>query len=352
MGLLQGRHFKSGLALVGVLAVTMLVVAGCTRAQAVGGTSVPEKTEVAVLVTPPQVPPPVARKGPALVKVELETVEKRARLADGVEYDYWTFNGTVPGPLIRVREGDTVELVLKNLPESRVAHSIDLHAVTGPGGGAVATQVSPGQSKGFRFKALKPGLYVYHCATAPVPQHIANGMYGLILVEPEAGLPKVDKEFYVMQGEIYTQGKFGEPGPQKFSLQGMLDEEPQYVVFNGAVGAIAGDQALRARVGEKVRIYFGVGGPNLTSSFHVIGEIFDEVHQEGAAEATHSIQTTYVPAGGATWVDFRVEVPGTYVLVDHSLSRLLKGAAGHLVVEGEAAPHIFEPLQPGVAASH
>ncbi len=352
MKLLQRWHVKSGLVLVGVLAVAALVVVGCTKAQATGSSSTPSRTEVATLVPPPQVPPPIARKEPALVKVELETVEQRARLADGVEYDYWTFNGTVPGPMIRVRQGDTVEIVLKNLPESRVAHSIDLHAVTGPGGGAVATQVSPGQSKGFQFKALKPGLYVYHCATAPVPHHIANGMYGLILVEPEAGLPSVDKEFYVMQGEVYTEGKLGEAGVQKFSLQSMLDENPQYVVFNGAVGSITGEKALTARVGEKVRIYFGVGGPNLTSSFHVIGEIFDEVHQEGAAEATHSIQTTYVPAGGATWVDFQVEVPGTYVLVDHSLSRLLKGAAGHLVVEGEAAPGIFQPLQPGVAANH
>lgn len=352
MKLLQRWHVKSGLLLVGVLAVAALVVVGCTKAQATGNSGTPDRTEIATLVPPPQVPPPIARKEPALVKVELETVEQRARLADGVEYDYWTFNGTVPGPMVRVREGDTVEIVLKNSPESRVAHSIDLHAVTGPGGGAVATQVSPGQSKGFQFKALKPGLYVYHCATAPVAQHIANGMYGLILVEPEAGLPSVDKEFYVMQGEVYTQGKLGEAGVQKFSLQSMLDENPQYVVFNGAVGSITGEKALTARVGEKVRIYFGVGGPNLTSSFHVIGEILDEVHQEGAAEATHSIQTTYVPAGGATWVDFQVEVPGTYVLVDHSLSRLLKGAAGHLVVEGEAAPGIFEPLQPGVAASH
>jgi nitrite reductase (NO-forming) len=261
-----------------------------------------------------------------------------------VDYTFWTFGGTVPGSFIRVRVGDTVELTLKDSPQARSAHSIDLHAVTGPGGGAVYTPVAPGQSKTFRFKALNPGLYVYHCATSLIPQHISNGMYGLILVEPAAGLPKVDKEFYVMQGELYTEGGRDAKGLQTFSLQKMVDENADYVVFNGAVGALTGDNALQANVGEKVRIYFGVGGPNLISSFHVIGEIFDEVHMEGAAEASHNVQTTLVPTGGAAWVDFLVEVPGTYTLVDHSLGRLLKGAAGQLKVSGADAPHIFSPV--------
>jgi nitrite reductase (NO-forming) len=336
---------------IGALALVVVAMVACGKAQA-EDTRLPSKTEVAQLVSPPQVPAPITRKEAALVRVELETSHQRAMLADGVEYDFWTFNGSVPGPMIRVREGDTVEIHLKNPADTRVAHSIDLHAVTGPGGGAVATQVSPGQDKAFRFKAMNPGVYVYHCAAAPVPQHIANGMYGLIVVEPKAGLPRVDKEFYVMEGDFYTTGKFGEKGLQKFSMEHMVAEHPEYVLFNGSVGALTGEHALKARVGDKVRIFFGVGGPNLASSFHVIGEIFDEVHQEGATEATRNIQTTYVPAGGATWVDFTVNVPGTYVLVDHSLGRLMKGAAGHLVVEGGEALHIFQPLQPGTATSH
>ena len=322
--------------------VTVFAVAACATGADEGP---PTLTEVAALLPPPQVPPPINRDEPALVKIRLETTERIGTLANGVEYPYWTFNGTVPGPVLRVREGDTIELTLSNPEESRVAHSIDLHAVTGPGGGATLTQVAPGKSKTFSFKALNPGVFIYHCATPVIAQHIANGMYGMIIVEPKEGMTKADKEFYVVQGEMYTQGERGEPGLQEFSLDKMLSEDADYVVFNGAVGAITGDNGLEADVGDKVRIYFGVGGPNLTCSFHVIGEIFDEVHQEGASEAARNVQTTLVPSGGAAWVDFDVEVPGTYLLVDHSLGRLLKGAAGHLHVRGEQAPDVYKAVE-------
>ncbi len=341
----QGRtSITVAFKMIGLMVMALGLVA-CSQAAAKDNgktdTSVPSKQETAQLLAPPAVPPALNRDEPALVKVNLETTEVVSTLADGVEYRYWTFNDTVPGPIIRVRDGDTVELTLANNADSRAAHSIDLHAVNGPGGGAAVTQVSPGKSKTFTFRALNPGVYVYHCATPVIPQHIANGMYGLIIVEPKEGLPEVDKEFYVMQGDMYTLGDTGEPGLQEFSLDKMVDEDADYVVFNGSVGAITGENALTASVGETVRIYFGVGGPNLTSSFHVIGEIFDEVHQDGAMEAAHNVQTTLVPSGGATWVDFKVDVPGTYLLVDHSLGRLLKGAAGHLTVGGDQSPHIF-----------
>ncbi|MBI3330324.1 MAG: nitrite reductase, copper-containing, partial [Nitrospinae bacterium] len=300
----------------------------------------------AALLPPPFVPPPIGRRSPAKVLVDLETIEKRAPLADGVEYDFWTFGGTVPGPFLRVRVGDTIELRLKNASDSKFPHSIDLHAVTGPGGGATLTQTAPGQAMAFQWKALNPGLYVYHCATPLVPHHVANGMYGLILVEPEGGLPPVDREFYIMQGDFYTGGKLGEQGFQPFSMEKMLAERPEYIVLNGAVGAVMGSKALRAKVGERVRLFFGVGGPNLTSSFHVIGEIFDAVYPEGASEAHHHVQTTLVPAGGATMVEVTVEVPGTYLLVDHSLSRLVRGAVGVLEVEGPEAPEIYQKLPP------
>jgi nitrite reductase (NO-forming) len=298
--------------------------------------------EVAILSEAPAVPPPITRRHPAKVIVNLEVREVVKRLADGVEYVFWTYGGNVPGSFIRVREGDFIEFHLNNHPSSKVPHNIDLHAVTGPGGGAASSFTAPGHSSQFSFSALNPGLYVYHCATAPVPMHIANGMYGLILVEPKDGLPKVDREFYVMQGEIYTSGRHGEPGLQNFDPMKAEDERPPYVVFNGAVGSLVGDKALQAKVGETVRIYFGVGGPNVTSSFHVIGEIFDHVFLEGGANAQSHVQTTMVPAGGSTVVDFRLDVPGTYVLVDHSLSRAFnKGALGMLKVAGPENPLIY-----------
>lgn len=292
--------------------------------------------EQAILTAAPFVPPAIERKHTARVVVRLEVIEQVQRLADGVEYTFWTFGGGVPGSFIRVREGDVVEFHLDNHPSSKMPHNIDLHAVTGPGGGATSSFTAPGHSSQFTFTALNPGLYVYHCATAPVPMHVANGMYGLILVEPKEGMPKVDREYYVMQGEIYTTGRNGEEGLQMFDPEKAVDERPPYVVFNGAVGSLVGDKALQANVGETVRLYFGVGGPNLTSSFHVIGEIFDRVYKEGGTRLVQeNVQTTLVAAGGSTMVEFKVEVPGTYVLVDHSLSRAFnKGAIGMLKVTG------------------
>jgi nitrite reductase (NO-forming) len=292
--------------------------------------------EEAILASPPFVPPPITRKYSAHVVVNLEVREFIGKLADGVEYTYWTFGGTVPGSFIRVREGDVVEFHLNNHPSSKLPHNIDLHAVTGAGGGAASTFTAPGHSSRFTFKTLNPGLFVYHCATAPVPMHIGNGMYGMILVEPKEGMTPVDQEYYVMQGEFYTTGRYGEEGLQSFDMAKAIDEHPPYIVFNGAVGSMVGDKAITAKVGDEVRIFFGVGGPNVTSSFHVIGEIFDRVYPEaGLSLPNKNVQTTLVPSGGATMVEFKVDVPGTFILVDHSLSRAFnKGALGMLKVTG------------------
>lgn len=272
----------------------------------------------------------------------METVEKTMKMADGVDYHYWTFDGDVPGQMIRVREGDTVEVEFSNHPTSTVPHNVDFHAATGPGGGAEATFTAPGRTSTFSFKALQAGLYIYHCAVAPVGMHIANGMYGLILVEPKEGLPKVDKEFYVVQGDFYTKGKYGAQGLQAFDMDKAVAEEPEYVVFNGRVGAIAGDNALKAKTGETVRMYVGNGGPNLVSSFHVIGEIFDKVYVEGGKLVNENVQSTIIPAGGAAIVEFKVDVPGSYTLVDHSIFRAFnKGALGQLKVEGDENPEIM-----------
>jgi nitrite reductase (NO-forming) len=293
---------------------------------------------------PTDLPASTGKRGPQNVRVDLETKEVSGILADGTTYHYWTFNGKVPGPFIRVRVGDTVEVHLKNDANSTMTHSVDFHAVTGPGGGAVMTQTQPGSETMFTFKALNPGLFVYHCATPMVADHISNGMYGMILVEPEGGLPPVDREFYVMQGEIYTTQPFGTQGALTNDVTKLLDEKPEYFVFNGASMALTSDaHALRAKVGETVRIFFGVGGPNFISSFHVIGEIFDRVYNQASLTTPPmtDVQTTLVPPGGATMVEFKLQVPGRYLLVDHALARLQRGLAGYLYAEGDPAPDIF-----------
>jgi nitrite reductase (NO-forming) len=296
-----------------------------------------------VVRDPMDLPAPLAKRKPQHVKVDLETVEVTGQLADGTTYHYWTFNKKVPGPFIRVRVGDTVEVNLRNDDDSAMMHNVDFHAVTGPGGGAGATMASPGEQKGFVFKALNPGIYVYHCATPVVAQHISNGMYGLILVEPEDGLPKVDREFYVMQGEIYTEQPFGTKGEASESYDKLVAERPEYFVFNGAVGALTKQKPLTANTGETVRVFFGVGGPNYTSSFHVIGEIFDKVYALGDLRSVplKDVQTLTVPPGGAAAVEFKLEVPGRYVLVDHALSRAERGLIGFLDVQGSPRPEIF-----------
>ncbi len=332
--------------------------------------NLPKLREQAVLTFAPQVPPPITRKQSAVVVVNMHSVRKVLDVAQGKQYEFWTFDEHVPGPFIRVREGDTLEVHHTSGDTTGMPHNIDFHAVTGPGGGAPVTTVVKGEERVSWFKMLKAGLYVYHCAAPPVMDHIANGMYGLILVEPKNGLSKVDREFYVMQSEVYAEdpnnpnpqvanvdhskmgkepegenvwgeemAKEGEPATTllKFSHQKGLDEHPMFVVFNGASGSLMKDGALKANVGEKVRIFFGNGGPNLISSFHVIGEIFDNVHREGdlVSAPAHSVQTTLVPAGGSTVVDFQLEVPGTFTLVDHAIFRIEKGAVGYLQVEGD-----------------
>lgn len=342
-------------AAIAVVAVTALITGSVVAAQKGPWTLGPSPaSEIrATLLPPPSVPPPIDRRGPAVVVVDLETTEQKGTLASGVEYTFWTFGGTVPGPLVRVRAGDTVRIRLTNAPGSHNMHSIDLHAVTGPGGGAAVTQVMPGEEGAFEWKALNPGLYVYHCATPHVAIHIANGMYGMILVEPEGGLPAVDREYYLMQGEFYTRGRTMAEGLQPFDPDKARDERPEYVLFNGRMGALLDGGALTAKTGETLRLFVGNGGPNLISSFHVIGEIFDRVYPEAAVggEVKRNVQTTLIPAGGAAIVELKLEVPGRFLLVDHSISRAMdKGALGSLVVSGDARPDLFRSLTPAIAA--
>ncbi len=310
-------------------------------------------TEIAQLTQAPAVPAPIDRDYATRVIVELETTETVQRLADGVDYTMWTFGGKVPGNFIRVREGDLVEFHLTNSVTSGVPHNIDLHAVSGPGGGAEVTLTLPGGGSEFTFRALNPGLYVYHCAVSPVPMHIANGMYGMILVEPKEGLPAVDNEFYIMQSEFYAKpGKKGEPHTLDFERG--VNEQPTHVVFNGSMGALTGDNAPIVNAGESVRLFVGNAGPNLSSSFHVIGEVFDHVYGEGGSDVTQrNVQTTMIPAGGAAIVEFRAETPSNLVLVDHAIFRAFnKGALGMIKVVGDKNHDVFQPIKGLGVAGH
>lgn len=300
-----------------------------------------------VIRDPSDVPAPITRTTPTTVEITLTVEEVVSELADGTTYTFWTFDGTVPGPMLRVMEGDTVEVTLINPESNSMGHDIDLHAVNGPGGGAVVTRVQPGETKTFSFRAMNPGLYIYHCAFPPAWVHIANGMYGGILVEPEGGLPPVDREFYVIQGEWYTSHRFGTEGHMAFDLDKAFAEQPEYYTFNGHVNALTDFNPLEAEVGESVRLYFGVGGPNIGSNFHIIGEIFDRVFTGSPETFILNEETWYVPPGSFAAFEFGLDVPGTYVLVDHALFRAGHGALGHLNVTGPHDGSIYSPQPEG-----
>ncbi len=330
----------TGFAIAGLLTSTALG-AGSHAHPVENGTA---EAPLDIVRAPTDLPGPLGERRSQTIRVGLETVEVTGTLADGASYHYWTFNRKVPGPFVRARVGDSIQVSLHNLDDSAEPHNVDFHAATGPGGGGDATHAAPGEGKSFSFLAMKPGLYVYHCATPLAAEHIANGMYGLILVEPEGGLPPVDREFYVMQGEIYTTEDFGSKGQLTSSRDRLLDEQPEYYVYNGAAEALTQDNALRAQVGETISIYFGVGGPNKDASFHVIGEIFDTVYALGSlsTDPMADVSTISVPPGGAAVVDLTLDVPGEFLLVDHALSRAARGLIGKLIVEGAEGPEIFD----------
>jgi nitrite reductase (NO-forming) len=315
---------------------------------------------------------PVQRSGAITQEVHFYVREVVAEVVKGTTMTYWTFDGKVPGPMIRCRVNDTIDFYLHNLEGNSLPHNVDFHAITGPGGGAVRLDTKVGSVSNLRAKMLRPGIYVYHCAFPDIPTHISHGMYGLIVVEAATELPRVDHEFYVMQSEFYTPwggrlaaSQLADYGHLSFSSEYGTLEQPTFVVFNGRPDALTGDHAIgmhngpALQTGETVRLFVGNIGPNLISSFHVIGEIFDTVYVEGSFDlVNHNVQTTLVPAGGAAGVEFTLEVPGDYLMVDHSIFRTRKGAAGVIHVEGQANPAVYQPvsytseLRAGAAPSH
>jgi nitrite reductase (NO-forming) len=313
-----------------------------------GGHQTKANTKVVDIVRDPaDVPPTVGNRRPSVVQLTLTAEEVVGTLdpAAGPTYRYWTFNGKVPGPMIRVRQGDSVEVKLRNNASSHMAHSVDFHAALGPGGGAAFTQAIPGQSKMFTFQATTPGLFVYHCGTPMIAEHIANGMYGLILVEPEGGLAAVDHEYYVMQGEIYTSAAKGKSGLQQFSDAKLMEESPEYFVFNGAVDALTKTHPMQARVRETVRVFFGDAGPNDTSSLHVVGEIFTRDYLFGSLTSPPltSIQTASVPPGAAAILEFKASIPGQFPMMDHAMARMAKGLMATFEISGAENATLMHP---------
>lgn len=305
---------------------------------------------------PADIPVPIGNRSPATVRVELVTAELVGELdpANHTTYRYWTFNGKVPGPLIRVRQGDTVEVMLRNNPSSHMVHSVDFHAALGPGGGAAMSQVLPGKEKTFTFQATTPGLFVYHCGTPMIADHIANGMYGLILVEPAGGLPHVDHEYYMMQGEVYTSAPNGKAGLQAFSEAKLMQESPEYFLFNGAVGALSKQHPLHAKTGDTVRIFFGNAGPNATSSPHVVGEIFTRDYLLGSLTSppAEDVQTASVPPGGAAILELKTVTAGQFNLMDHAMARMAKGLMATIEVTGAQNASLMHEGPAGNTASN
>jgi len=300
-------------------------------------------TEVAQLTTAPNVPPPITRKHPVKVQVDFTTQVQELFIDPVNKYSAWTFNGTVPAPFIRARVGDVLQVNLTN-KDANVSHNVDMHAITGPGGGSKVLTADFGDTRSADFKLLYPGLFIYHCAVEPTPVHIANGMYGLLLVEPEEGLEKVDKEFYILQSEFYTTPTVDNPRLLELAENKALKEIPSHVVLNGRSGSMTETEGmLRAKAGDRIRVFFGNAGPNLVASHHILGCIFDKVYREGdlISPPARGVQTTLVPAGGAAVVEFNLPVPGVFTIVDHSIFRTEKGCFGYIAVDGETRPDIY-----------
>ncbi len=297
----------------------------------------------------PNVPPPITRREPAILEVDLAATHKMLPLSTYADYHFWTFNGHVPGPFIRARLGDWLEVHISNTDTSGLPHNVDFHAATGPGGGANLLTVAPGQEATAWLRLREPGLFMYHCAVPPMIDHIANGMYGLILVEPTNGLPHADREFYVMQSEFYATNNPANPKLLDYSHQLALEERPNFVVFNGQSGALSYKEALHATTGERVRFFFGNAGPSLISSFHMIGMVLETVHREGGLTdpPAHGLQTTLVTPGAAAIIDVTPVVPGTYNFLDHAASHSEKGAVGELDVGGPVKLDVYRAQSDG-----
>jgi nitrite reductase (NO-forming) len=317
-------------------------------------TATPETDTDQVAADPTDIPNPVDWETPKHHEVNLEIKEVTAEIEDGVTFDYMTFDGQVPGPMIRVRQGDTVTVTVENSPDNAMPHNVDLHSVYGTGGGAEATMAAPGEQNSMEFRAMYPGAFIYHCAVPNVDQHISAGMFGMILVEPKDGLPEVDQELYVGQHELYTDKEVGKEGHHGFDYEAMKNEEPTYVLLNGEkyAYAAAGRGPVEVDQGDRVRVFMVDGGPNVSSNFHPIGNVWNRAYRDGGlpedgdyeAYADKNIQTMKVPPGSCMIGEMATPVPERIKLVDHALSRVVRrGMLAEIDVLGEEDEDIFDP---------
>lgn len=301
-----------------------------------------------IAADPTNIPDPITRDTEETVEVELVAKEVTAEIEDGVTFNFLTFNEQVPGPMVRVRQGDTVHVTLRNAEENDMPHNVDFHACYGPGGGAEATTVAPGETQELEFKAMYSGAFIYHCAVTTMDMHISAGMFGTILVEPKGGLPEVDHEFYVGQHDVYTDKNTGEEGHHSFNYEAMKNEEPTYVLMNGEKYALTPDNygAMSVDKGDTARVFFVNGGPNHLSSFHAIGNVWETLYPKGSIESPPEkyVETTPVPPGSTTFADMEFPVPGGVKLVDHALSRVAnKGCMAVIAASGEEELDLFNP---------
>jgi nitrite reductase (NO-forming) len=287
--------------------------------------------------------PRLARLEPAernrLHRIRLEMKHAPIVIAPGVTYAAWTFGGTVPGPALHVRQGDTVDFTLVN--GANIPHSMDFHAAEiAPS--KYYTNVMPGDSLHYRFVARVPGAFMYHCGTAPVAMHIANGMYGALVVDPATPRSKAN-ELVLVQSEFYLNAKPDRDGNQGLDWQKLLGQAPDHIVFNGRAGQYA-SHPIEARPDELIRIYLVNAGPNRISSFHVVGGIFERVFEDGTqANPLIGVQTVNVPVGGGAIFEVRLREPGDYPFVTHAFADATKGAVGVLRASGGAAARGSSP---------
>ena len=276
-------------------------------------------------------PPPVlARLEPApktrLHRVRMEMRHAMVTIAPGVRYAAWTFGGNVPGPAIHVRQGDTVAFTLIN--RANIPHSMDFHAAEiAPS--KYYVNVMPNDSLQYKFVARVPGAFMYHCGTAPVAMHIANGMYGALIVDPAKPRPAA-KEFVLVQSEFYMGKDAGADGVRILDWEKLLGLSPDHVVFNGRAGQYA-THPIDVQPGELLRLHVVNAGPNRTSAFHVVGGIFDRVYQDGSQSSPLTgVQTVQVPVGSGSIFEVRLREPGDYPFVSHAFADATKGAVGVL----------------------
>ncbi len=272
-------------------------------------------------------PPPTITRPPTTVKITLQVLEHVVQISDlnnqPIFYHAWTFNNTIPGPIIRVRANDTIQFTLLNSANSTQSHSVDFHAAQGPPS-VYFGEANPDSSFQTTFNITKPGVYLYHCGTPPVPMHLTNGMYGMIIVDPAGGLPPA-REFALVQSEFYVQ--LGSDGVYEENMASALNGSPDYQAFNGFTDQYLGANALQAKVGEKVRIFVVNAGPNVFSAFHNIGAIFDKVYEEGSLTSPPllDVQTATVAPGGSGVFELSYKLAGNYPIVSHAIWSLMKG---------------------------